>query len=86
MAMTNAMIIELYKAENNITCPIHTYTKWKSMGYQVKKGEKCQHRITIWKGCPKKIKMEDGTEAEGTKVIMKTACFFTIEQVEVIQN
>lgn len=84
MATTNAMIIESYKIENNITCPLHTYTKWQSLGYQVKKGEKCMHRITIWKGCTKKVKSKDGTETETTKVIMKTACFFTIAQVEPI--
>ena len=84
MATTNAMIIEMYKAEHNISCPLHTYSKWQSLGYQVKKGEKCKHRITIWKGCTKKVKLEDGSEAEGTKVIMKTACFFTMNQVEKI--
>lgn len=85
--MTNAMIIELYKAENNIKCPLHTYAKWKSLGYQVKKGEKSEHKITIWKGCSKKsYDEESSTEIVTSKVIMKTACFFTMNQVEKIQN
>lgn len=84
--MTNAMIIELYKAENGITCPLHTYTKWKSLGYQVKKGEKSEHKITIWKGCTKKMHDEEsGTETMTSKVIMKTAYFFTMNQVEKIK-
>ena len=84
--MTNAMIIELYKIENNITCPLHTYTKWKSLGFQVKKGEKSAHKITIWKGCSKKILDEESnTEVQTNKVIMKTAHFFTMNQVEAIK-
>ena len=83
--MTNAMIIELYKTENGIKCPLHTYSKWKSLGYQVKKGEKSEHRITIWKGCTKKVHDEESNvEIVSSKVIMKTACFFTIHQVEKI--
>ena len=81
MATTNAMIIELYKAENNITCQLHTFAKWNEMGYKVKKGEKSQHKITIWKGCNKKV-VRDGEEITTNKVIMKTAYFFTENQVE----
>lgn len=81
--MTNHMIIELYKAENNIDIPLHTYAKWHELGYQVKKGEKSEHRITIWKACTKKVYDEESAEIiETNKMIMKTACFFTIAQVE----
>lgn len=83
--MTNRMIIELYKAENGIDCPLHTYAKWQELGFQVKKGEKSKHKITIWKGCTKKVKNENSETMEETStVIMKTACFFTMEQVEKI--
>ena len=85
MAITNAMIIEMYKAEKGITMPLHTYAKWKSMGYQVKKGEKSMHRITIWKGCTKTRTNEDGEEVTTSKVIMKESCFFTLAQVEPIK-
>ena len=86
MATTNAMIIELYKAENGIDCPLHTYAKWQSLGFQVKKGEKAQHRITIWKGCTKTKVNADGEEITTSKVIMKEACFFTLAQVEPIKT
>lgn len=86
MATTNTMIIEMYKAEKGIDCPLHTYTKWKSMGYQVKKGEKCMHRITIWKGCTKTAKDKDGNEIVSSRVIMKESCFFTLAQVEPIRT
>ena len=84
--MTNNMLIELYKVENNINCPLHTYAKWLELGYQVKKGEKSHHKITIWKGCTKKKHNADGTEIITNKVIMKTASFFTMYQVEKIKT
>ena len=84
--MTNTMIIELYKIENNITCPLHTYTKWQELGYQVKQGEKSKHKIAIWKSCSKKVKdSKTETETISNKLIMKTASFFTINQVEAIK-
>lgn len=86
MATTNAMIIEAYKAENNISLPLHTYAKWQTLGYQVKKGEKCQHRITIWKGTTRTRTNADGEEVTTSKVILKTACFFTLLQVEPIKK
>lgn len=87
--MTNAMIIELYKAENKINCPLHTYAKWQSLGYQVKRGEKSQHKITIWKATTKGKKVDDESdipEKYTGKVFMKTAHFFTINQVETIKT
>ena len=86
-AKTNKAIIEFYKIENNITCPLHTYTKWKELGYQVKKGEKSQHHILIWKACTKKVvDTEKQTEITTTKMIMKVAHFFTLSQVEKVQK
>lgn len=83
--MTNVMIIELYKAEHNISCPLHTYAKWQELGYQVKKGEKSEHRITIWKACNKKIHDEEtNTDITSTKVRPRMAYFFTMNQVEKI--
>ena len=66
--------------------PIHTYAMWKSMGYQVKKGEKAVTQISVWKY--KQKKGEEGAE-EGTgegkeegRMFKKLAYFFTIRQVE----
>lgn len=87
MAATNKMIIESYKIEHDITCPLHTYLKWKQLGYQVKKGQKSEHKITIWKSTTKKTRnKETGLEEVSNKMILTTACFFTIEQVEAIQK
>ena len=83
--MTNKNIIATYKAENNISCALHTYAKWQELGYQVRKGEKSQHRIVIWKACEKKSKDDEGNELKTSKLIQKTACFFTENQVEAIK-
>lgn len=83
--MTNAEIIKGYKIMTGLTEEIHTYTKWKAMGYQVKRGEKSQHSIGIWKHTTKKVVDKSGEEVDSRKMFMKTAHFFTKSQVEKIQ-
>lgn len=85
--MTNNEIILEYKVLNNLELdmPLHTYEKWKSLGYQVKKGEKSQHKITIWKHTSKKVVNEDGEEVNKSKCFPKLSAFFTLEQVEKIK-
>ena len=85
-AITNVALIELYKIENNITEDLHTYTKWQALGYQVKKGEKSQHCITIWKHITKTKKVDEENEVVTGKCIMKKAFFFTTSQVEKIEK
>lgn len=90
MAITNTQIIENYKAINAINQPLHTYNKWQSLGYQVKKGEHSQHKITVWKPCTKKTKVQndDGTISivKTSKLILTPAAFFLMSQVEAIAN
>lgn len=67
---------------------IHTYQTWKSLGYQVKKGQKAVAQFPIWKHTSKQL---DETDDEGnpkvkTNMFMKTASFFTIDQVEKIKK
>lgn len=68
--------------------PIHTYQAWKTLGYQVRKGEKAIAKFTIWKYTEKKAK-EDIPEIavkEGdtikTNMFMKMSAFFKMSQVE----
>ena len=61
---------------------IHTFAAWKSLGYIVKKGQKAKAAFTIWKYAESK-KQNDEEEAEG-RMFMKTAHFFTKDQVEKI--
>lgn len=84
--MTNRFIIEVYKVSisMDIDAPLHTYSKWQELGYQVKRGEKSQHQIQIWKACSKKVKTDEESNVEVTSVrcIPKMAYFFTLDQVE----
>lgn len=58
---------------------IHTYAKWKELGYQVQKGQKAIAQFTIWKFASKEN--EDPDKAEN-KIFMKRASFFKAAQVE----
>ena len=87
MAITNKAIIELYKAENGlpVNYPLFTYAAWLKQGYQVKKGEKCRHRVCLWKYGEKKIEQE-GQERTVGRCFHKTMSLFTSEQVEKITD
>lgn len=67
---------------------IHTYATWKSLGYQVKKGSKAVAQFPIWKYTSKQLDEvdEDGNNKIKTNMFMKTASFFTKEQVEKIKE
>ena len=60
---------------------IHTFAKWKSLGYAVKRGEKAITKLTIWKHTSK---VNAETQEEETAMFMKTAAFFSTSQVEKI--
>lgn len=63
--------------------PIHTYQGWKERGYQVRKGEKSNIRITIWKHTAAKTTKEGKKIPE--KTFLKNSAFFTADQVDKIQ-
>ena len=69
--------------------PIHTYAVWKSLGYQVKRGEKNIASINIWKAGKGKQSAEadegdqDG-ETSRLRMFRKTAYFFKQSQCELI--
>ena len=91
--MTNTAIILEYMLVNNLDpdkVVLHTYQTWKKLGYQVKKGEKSQHKIPVWKPSTKKVEVEneDGAKEEKTngRYFIKTSAFFTQEQVERIEK
>ena len=73
---------------NNIV--LHTYSQWKKLGYQVKKGEKSEHKISVWKRSTKKVENEneDGEkeEVDNGRYFLKLSAFFTQEQVERIEK
>ena len=83
MATTNKAIIDVYKAENGLPLdmPLYTWAVWNNMGYQVKKGEKCKHRVQMWRYGEKKIET-DGKEKTVGKCFHKTMSLFEKSQVE----
>lgn len=60
----------------------HTYEAWRESGYQVQRGEKAAFSARIWKSVDKKT--DDGQKVK--IMIMKTAHFFSREQVKPIQS
>ena len=84
MATTNKDIIADYKAANNIplNAPLYTYAAWMAQGYRVRKGEKCRHRVTLWRMGQKKD--DEGNMVNTGRCFPKTMSLFTSEQVEKI--
>lgn len=80
--MCNAEIIHNAQILHNVTEEVHTYAKWKSMGYQVKRGSKALFKTTIWKYAKKKDENGD----EEARIFMKSASFFGRSQVEKIKK
>lgn len=83
MATTNRAIIDAYKAANGLSLdtPLYTWAVWRNMGYRVRKGEKCKHRVTLWKHTERKIG-QDGQEKTVEKCFHKVANLFEMSQVE----
>lgn len=82
MAITNKAIIERYKVENGLSVnyPLFTYAAWLKQGYQVKKGEKCRHRVQLWKYREKKIEQEGQKQIAG-RCFYKTMSLFDETQI-----
>lgn len=70
--------------------PIHTYATWKSLGFQVKRGETAIAKFLIWKAGKSRQQEEAESQPESSveispervRMFMKTAHFFKISQVE----
>lgn len=88
--MSNEQLITLAKAAHGIAEEAHTYARWRSMGYQVRKGEHAAFSATIWKYAPGKGAAENEAPAnegdapanEGARMFLKKAHFFTASQVD----
>lgn len=62
--------------------PLHTYSEWKRMGYQVKQGEHAALTVMLWKYRSEKVELDNGEEAEAGDCYRTTAHLFTASQVE----
>ncbi len=79
--MTNREIIMQEIILRGITEEIHTFQRWKDMGFIVKKGEKSSIKFPIWKYSKAKVDPETGEE-KGVHPFLKVSAFFTASQVE----
>ena len=84
----NVFTVEINGEEVELREPeqIHTYARWKAMGYQVRRGEKAVAKFRVWKYASAKKKIaDDGEEAaraDRGKMFMKQAAFFSASQVD----
>lgn len=86
--MTNEEIIRNARAAAGIIEEAHTYAHWRSLGFQVRKGEHAAFQTVIWKyptrkGDPSAGESEEVTQVGG-KPFLKKASFFTASQVDPI--
>lgn len=84
---TEAEIVNLIKTTGDL--PLHTFKEWQRLGYCVKKGEKAKLVCDIWRmtNYSKKQKTDDKEQEEkDDHFYLKTAYFFTREQVEKIEK
>lgn len=90
--MTNAQIILQEQVTRGIKETLHTYAKWKSLGYQVKRGEKAMICTGLWKMQNSKAfhRDEEDSEADGevsfSKMHLCKAYLFGEHQVEKIET
>lgn len=85
------------KATIELPEEIHTFNGWKQRGFSVKKGEKSDIRIMIWKYTSKMLDTDTGNaetdkmnqmineQGGQSNMFRKVAAFFTAAQVEPIK-
>lgn len=80
------IVVETDEGKKELDVPetIHTYQKWKQLGYQVKKGQKAIAQFPVWKYTNKKTKDNADGEEESKYCFLKVSSFFKQEQVEPI--
>ena len=76
MAITNKEIISLEMATRGIEEEVHTFAMWKSLGYQVKKGEKALFQTMLWKMKKGKKQDDNNEEQQDDKEVKKYNNFF----------
>ena len=76
MAITNKEIISLEMATRGIEEDVHTFAMWKSLGYQVKRGEKALFQTMLWKMKKGKKQDNNNEEQQDDKEVKKYNNFF----------
>ena len=81
MATTNNQIILMECVTRGIIEPVHTYARWKELGFQVQKGQKALFKTAIYK-CVEKKDADGNTTSK--KMFPKMSAFFGKSQVQPI--
>ena len=76
MAITNKEIISLEMATRGIEEEVHTFAMWKSLGYQVKRGEKALFQTMLWKMKKGKKQDDNNEEQQDDKEVKEHNNFF----------
>ncbi|MGN1300299.1 MAG: ArdC-like ssDNA-binding domain-containing protein [Clostridia bacterium] len=85
--MTNLAILEQECRNRGITEVVHTFAKWKSLGYKVKKGEHALFSTQLWKHSSRtKHNDETNEDEEKESMYMTKAFLFGERQVEKIEE
>ena len=69
--------------------PIHTFAAWKSLGYQVQKGQKAIAKFPIWKhkNAGRRKNRKTGKEEDTEEMLFLTdAFFFSQSQVQPLEE
>ena len=75
------------KRELDVPEQLHTYQKWKALGYQVKKGSKAVAQFSVWKYIKGKAKGETEEEAQANgHCYLHNASFFKLDQCEKMET
>ena len=86
--MTNAEIIytEMVKNKIDMSLELHTYARWKQLGYVVKKGEKSILCAYLWKMTKSKKETEKDNDEEHRGMYLCKSYLFSNKQVEQIMQ
>lgn len=76
------------------TEPIHTFAEWKKAGYMVKRGQHAVAKFSIWMFTDKpsrqtqeaRAQAGQDTESADPHYYMKQSAFFSLSQVELLQE
>lgn len=86
--MTNAEILLGECVTRGITEEVHTFARWKQLGFMVKKGEHALFSTSLWKqtGVKRPENAEDNEEINTSRCYLCKSYLFGRSQVEEMAN
>lgn len=84
--MTNAEILLMECATRGITEEVHTFARWKQLGFKVKQGEHALFSTSLWKQTkgkrPENAETEEEKDAPSGRCYLCKSYLFGRSQVE----